>query len=85
VPVTDRLDPDIARHFARDAALGTVLATDAHAGQTIRIDAGFIPPAGDPNTLPVTGTSVQWLAAGGSMAAAGGLALILLGRRRRAL
>ncbi|MCW2502325.1 MAG: putative collagen-binding protein [Actinomycetia bacterium] len=82
VPYTGHLDPDLARHFARDAALGTFLAADAHAGQTIRIDGGFVPPAGDPNTLPTTGASVQWLAAGGSMVAAGGLALVLLGRRR---
>jgi LPXTG-motif cell wall-anchored protein len=83
VPVPDALGKGIAYHFARDAALGAVLAADVHAGQTIRINGGFVPPAGDPNTLPTTGASVQWLAAGGSMVAAGGLALVLLGRRRR--
>jgi LPXTG-motif cell wall-anchored protein len=85
VPYTGQLDPEYAGHFAHKAALGTFLAADAHAGQTIRIDGGFVPPAGDPDTLPTTGASVQWLAAGGSMVVAGGFALVLLGRRRRAL
>jgi LPXTG-motif cell wall-anchored protein len=72
-----------SRYFAKGAATAYVLQADVRAGQTTHIDGGLIGSGKDTDTLPVTGASVTWLATGGSMLLAGGLALLVLTRRRR--
>ncbi|GGK35491.1 hypothetical protein GCM10010124_30210 [Pilimelia terevasa] len=76
-------DSDFVR-YGQDGLVGQVYH-DAADGAVIRADGGFLPsPLPATGSLPVTGASLGAVLAAGTGAVLAGLAVLLVGRRRRA-